>query len=116
VPSSDKDKSSHAFFEVRARNYILGTDSEYRGNLTNIEVAIGSLVQFELASEIISKLKTESPQMATLMMQLLLSRDEGQLKAKKPILENALKVFLQKQKAAEEAAKKAAPKNIAPAK
>ncbi len=116
VPSSDKDKSSHAFFEVRARNYILGTDSEYRGNLTNIEVAIGSLVQFELASEIVSKLKTVSPQLATLMMQLLMTRDEVQLKAKKPLLENALKVFLEKQKAAAEAAKKAAPKNIAPAK
>ncbi|MBP7843188.1 MAG: hypothetical protein KA116_00085 [Proteobacteria bacterium] len=116
VPSNDKDKSSHAFFEVRARNYILGTDSEYLGNLTNIEVAIGSLVQFELASEIVSKLKSVSPQMATLMMQLLMSRDEGQLKAKKPLLENALKVFLEKQKANAEAAKKAVPQNIAPAK
>lgn len=116
VPSSDKDKSSHAFVEVLARNYILGTDEEYRGNLTNIEVAIGSLVQFELASEIIAKLKTVSPQLASLMMQLLMTRDEAHLKAKKPLLENALKAFLEKQKAAAEAAKKADPKNIAPAK
>jgi hypothetical protein len=59
VPSSDGNKGSHARWEVTAVNFIIGEGEAYAQTLSDVEMLLSAVFQYEIADEIYALIKSQ---------------------------------------------------------